>query len=76
VISHVGLSQLQAGDATVAAGYVGAGGTLSAVVVVQPVPVRTTFPARPGAGKKLQLDVGGCQPASIDQAYAGLGSGS
>jgi hypothetical protein len=58
---HARLSQLQAGAGTVAAGYVGPGGTLSAIVVLQP---------RLGLAGPMRLDLGGCTPASIDQAYA------
>jgi hypothetical protein len=59
-LSHASLSQLQPGVSTIAAGYVGPGGTLSAIVVVQP-------PSR--LAGTMHLDLGGCTPASIDRAY-------
>jgi hypothetical protein len=59
-VSHASLSQLQPGASTIAAGYAGPGGTLSAIVVVQP---------RPGLAGQLHLDLGGCTPTSIGQAY-------
>jgi anti-sigma factor RsiW len=59
-VFHASLSQLQAGASTIAAGYVGPGGTLSATVVMQP---------QPGSAGNMHLDLGGCTPASIDQAY-------
>jgi hypothetical protein len=60
-VFHASLSQLQAGASTVAAGYVGRGGTLSAIVLVQ-------LPS--GLAGNMRLDLGSCTPASIDQAYA------
>ena len=60
-VVHASLSQLQPGASTIAAGYVGPGGTLSAIVVAQP-------PS--GLAGSMHLDLRGCTPASIDQAYA------
>jgi hypothetical protein len=59
-VFHARLSQLQAGARTVAAGYVGPGGTLSATVIVQP---------SPGSAGNLHLDLGGCSPALIEHAF-------
>jgi anti-sigma factor RsiW len=60
-VVHASLSQLRPGASTIAAGYVGPGGTLSAIMVAQP-------PS--GLAGSMHLDLRGCTPASIDQAYA------
>jgi hypothetical protein len=54
-LSHASLSQLQAGTSTIAVGYAGPDGTLSAVTVLQ------SLPGSPGS-----LVINGCSPASID----------
>jgi hypothetical protein len=54
VVAHASLSQLQTGATTIAYGYAGPDGTLSAVAVLQ--------------GLGGQLSVHGCSPASIDNA--------
>jgi len=64
-LDRASLSQFQLGASTVAAGYVGPGGTLSATVVLQP-----SSGSGGKAGSNPQLDLGGCSPASIDAAYA------
>jgi hypothetical protein len=61
-VLHASLSEFRVGARTVAAGYLGAGGTLSAAVIVQLGPKQATK-------MQLHLDVGGCSPASIGQAY-------
>jgi hypothetical protein len=59
-LPHASLSQLQAGATTIAVGYAGPDGTLSAIAVVQPPP---GLAVRPGG-----LWVPGCSPTSIDDA--------
>ena len=59
-VFHASLSQLRPGASTIAAGYIGAGGTLSAIVVLQP---------QPGLAGHMHLDLEGCTPTSIGQAY-------
>jgi anti-sigma factor RsiW len=60
-------SQLVTGATTIAVGYVQPGGALSAAMVIQP----------PADKINMQLDLGGCTPTSIDQAYSSAyGSGS
>jgi hypothetical protein len=59
-VFHASLSQLQAGGSTIAAGYVGPGGALSAIVVLQ-------LPS--GLAGHMHLNLGGCTPTSIDQGY-------
>jgi len=54
---HASLSQLQADASTIAVGHVEPDGTLAAIAVLQPPP-----------GWHGQLEVGGCSPASIDDA--------
>jgi hypothetical protein len=53
-ISHASLSRLQAGATTIAIGYPGPDGTLSAIAVLS---------GRPG-----KVEVKGCSPASVDDA--------
>jgi len=64
-IPHASLGQLQAGATTIAVGYAGPDGTLSAIAVVQPPP-----------GFDGTLQVKGCSFTSIDDAItAALASG-
>jgi hypothetical protein len=58
-VPHAGLAQLQAGATTIAFGYVGSDGSLSAIAVVQPSPKKKLI----SNGK---LMVKGCSLASID----------
>jgi hypothetical protein len=56
-ILHASLSQPRTGAATIAVGYAGPHGTLSAIAVVQPPP-----------GSHLRLQVKGCSATSVDGA--------
>ena len=61
--------QLQAGGSTIAIGYAGPGGTLSAIGIFQP----PTWPT--GAHATVTVTVKDCSPASINRAIMMLASG-
>jgi anti-sigma factor RsiW len=66
-VSHARLSQLQDGARTTAVGYVGPGGTLSALIVAQP-------PGWP-AGAHSSVSVKNCSSTAINHEIMALGYG-
>jgi hypothetical protein len=74
VVHGVSLSQLQPGAITMALGYAGPDGTLSARGVVQPLVGPVEIPA--GAHVSLHTNVRDCSPASLADALGKIVSGS
>ncbi len=66
------LDQLRAGASTIAVGYAGPGGTLSAVAVFEAIAL---YHPSPGGQAHTSVTVGNCSPTAIDDAIMALSAG-